>query len=200
MLPLLTVAQVVAGVDTHYKNVTAFHASFTEEYVNTVVGKTTKSKGTVDVKKPQMRWDYTAPAKLHFVSDGKSVWSIDEANKQVLVLSLAQSNLPAAVAFLTGQGSLASTFNAATSTSCTTKGVNCVELTPKQASAQFTSVTLGVDPNTYEVEESIVLEPSGNTNHFWFTGRTGSVNAKTTFTVDVKALVKQGYSVKNPTP
>ena len=43
-----------------------------------------------------------------------------------------------------------------------------VELTPKQASAQFTQLFFVVDPATWAVTESIVIDSSGNTQDITF--------------------------------
>ncbi len=198
VLAAATAAQLLARVDAHYQKTSSFSAGFVQEYVNTVVGKTTKSKGTVDVQRPSMRWDYTAPTKIHFISDGTTLWEVDEGLKQVIVTSIANVLLPASVSFITGKGSLAKSFTASLDTVCTTKGAACVKLVPSAASAQVAAIWLGVDPTSFEVEESIVLEVGGNTNHFWFTKRT--LKTPATFGVDLKALAKKGYTVVQPKP
>ena len=74
--------------------------------------KATPSEGTVQIKKPgKMRWDYTAPEKKLFVSDGSTIYLYVPADKQVIVSPVpADDSATTAVLFLAGKGNLARDF------------------------------------------------------------------------------------------
>ena len=63
-------------------------------------------------KKPgRMRWDYEKPDKSSYVTDGGVLWLYEPDDKQAFKQDLKSSQLPAALAFLTGKGKLATEFD-----------------------------------------------------------------------------------------
>src|SRR5215218_5875164 len=67
--------QVASALQTKYDNIRDFTADFTQQYESGIFRKKLVERGKVQVKKPgRMRWDYTAPDKKVFVSDGSSVY------------------------------------------------------------------------------------------------------------------------------
>ena len=161
---------VVTAVQKYYLGAEKLKADFKQTYTNTVFGKESVSQGKVMVKKPgKMRWDYTRPEKKYFISDGTTLWVYEEAAKQVFKQSLKDQILPVAVTFLYGQGDLKKDFTAALDPGkYGGKGDLVLKLTPRQASAQYKTLWLVVDPADFHVEESVILEASGNVNHFLF--------------------------------
>jgi outer membrane lipoprotein-sorting protein len=75
-----------------------------------------------------------------------------------------------AITFLYGKGDLRRDFTATLDGSGTygTKSDYVLELVPKKPSAQYKTLFLVVDPGNFRVKQSIVVEASGNTNHFKF--------------------------------
>jgi len=65
------------------------------------------------VKKPgKMRWEYNAPEKKLFVSDGVKIYSYVPEDKQVIVSDVPSGDrLTTPVLFLAGTGNLARDFN-----------------------------------------------------------------------------------------
>jgi outer membrane lipoprotein carrier protein len=60
------------AVQQKYDRVKDFTADFTHTYEGGVLKKKSTERGTVQIKKPgRMRWEYTAPEKKTFVSDGR---------------------------------------------------------------------------------------------------------------------------------
>ena len=63
-------------------------------------------------KKPgRMRWDYDKPEKTTYVTDGAVLWLYEPEDQQAFKQELKASQLPAALAFLTGKGKLADEFD-----------------------------------------------------------------------------------------
>jgi len=172
-----TATQAVQQVQQFYAKIQQVTAMFRQEVTNSTFGSTKSSDGTVYLMKPgKMRWDYLEKkptgtvVKKSFISDGKDLWVIEHDNKQVLKKSLQQNMLPVAVTFLYGKGNLLTDFNAAldTTSSYGTKGDIVLKLTPKQPSAQYKALYLVTNPTDYHVKESIIVDSSGNVNHFHF--------------------------------
>ena len=125
-------------------------------------------------KPNRFRFDYVSKKNIatkSFIFDGTILWVIDVPNKQI-IKSVVQANatLPAAVSFLTGANNLTTLFNVALNTSGKfgRASTTVLELTPKQTSAQFKQLFFVVDPATWTVEESIVIDSSSNTQDITF--------------------------------
>src|SRR5688500_8720786 len=96
------------AVQTHYQSVKDFTADFEQSYMGGALKRKTVERGTVAIRKPgRMRWDYTAPEKKLFVSDGTRMYFHVPADKQVRVSALpADGRLPTPILFLAGRGDL----------------------------------------------------------------------------------------------
>jgi outer membrane lipoprotein carrier protein len=196
----VTAKAAVAGVQKYYAANKRMTASFDQQYTNQLRGTPTQSRGKVYLKKPgKMRWDYKAKRAVEkiFMSDGKTAWSIEHNNKQAFRTSVNGTVLPVAVSFLVGNGQLSKNFNAKLAPGKCGSGVgHCLELTPKKASARYTTLWLGVDAKDFHVQESTVLEASGNTNRFEFTGiDTKATIANKLFVASANKLRKNGFKV-----
>lgn len=171
--------QVLAGVQKFYAGISHVKAKFRQEVKNATFGRSDVSDGRLWIAKPgKMRWDYfakktkktpTAVAKS-FISNGSYLYVVDNENKQVIKKDLQKNLLPTAVTFLYGKGNLAADFTPALDGSGTygAKGDLVLDLTPKTSSVQYKKLYLVVDPGTYRVKESIIIDGAGNTNHFRF--------------------------------
>lgn len=181
-----TAQQLAAAVKSHYAGIAHMKATFTQEETNATFGKTTTTKGTVRVAKlGRMRMDYDS--KKTFVIDGKRLWIVDVANKQLTEKNLRSTSLPAAVTFLYGGGNLANQYTLALASNGT------LELTPKHASTAYAKINLTVD-NSGEVSESLVTDAAGNTSRYIFTNvDTTTAIRNSLFVVRRKALPKYRY-------
>lgn len=170
----LSAEDVIAKVQAFYNENQKLTALFRQTYTNATFGKTSVSDGKVWIKKPgKMRWDYQGKdkkVKKSFISDGKMLFAVEHDNKQVFKKSLEEDMLPVAITFLYGKGDLARDFVPKLDTSGTygKKSDYVLELTPRAPSAQYKKLFLVVDPENFRVKQSIVIEASGNTNHFRF--------------------------------
>jgi outer membrane lipoprotein carrier protein len=69
----LDVRQVAAAIDARYNGMKSLRAEFSESYSGG--GMQRNESGTLWIKKPgKMRWEYTAPQKKTFVTDGSAAW------------------------------------------------------------------------------------------------------------------------------
>jgi len=162
---------VVDRVQRRYDGAADFRARFTQTLTSAAMGRKTSSAGTVMFKKPgRMRWDYEKPERATYVSDGALLWLYEPEDRQAFKQALKASQLPAALAFLTGKGKLAAEFDIAVAgkTPYGTAGDYLLTLSPKVAEPQVKTILFVVDPRTFDVRESVITDGQGNTNDLTF--------------------------------
>jgi len=85
--PKSAAQEVAARIDTRYNNMKSLRAQFTEIYSGNGVRR--RESGTLWIKKPgKMRWEYAAPAKKIFVTDGATAWFYIPGERQARRTSL----------------------------------------------------------------------------------------------------------------
>ena len=154
-----------------YDKVTDFSADFVHSYRGGVLKQQATERGTLLVKKPgKMRWEYTAPEKKLFVSDGHKIYSYIPLDKQVLVGTMPRDeHAPTPALFLTGKGDLTRDFSAAfDKVPEAPSGSLALKLTPKRREAEYESLTLVVDPNTLTLRMLITVDAQGGRSSFTF--------------------------------
>src|SRR4029077_1921618 len=158
---LFLVAQVQApppAVETaralqqKYDRVKDFTADFTHVYEGGVLKKKASERGSVQIKKPgRMRWEYTAPEKKTFVSDGTKIYSYIPADKQVILSSVpADDEATTAVLFLAGKGNLARDFRISYADPAP-EGTLALRLDPRTKQNDYDWLILGVDAKTMQI-------------------------------------------------
>jgi outer membrane lipoprotein carrier protein len=167
----LDVGAVVDRVQKRYDSATDYRAKFGQTLTNAAFGRKTASSGEVLFKKPgRMRWNYEKPEPKTYVADGATLWLYEPEDKQAFKQDLKSSQLPAALAFLTGRGKLATEFDVtfAKDTPYGSPGDYVLSLAPKQPQAQVKSILFVVDPATFNVRESVITDSQGNINDLLF--------------------------------
>lgn len=169
--PRLDVKAVVERVQKRYDNAGDFRAHFAQTLTNATFKRKTTSAGEVLLKKPgRMRWDYQTPDVKMYLADGDRLWLYEPEDKQAFKQDLKSSQLPAALAFLTGKGKLAAEFDIdfADKPASGTPRDYVLALRPRQARAQLASLLFVVDPDDFHVRESVLTDGQGNTNDMVF--------------------------------
>jgi len=173
----LPTALVVERVQRRYDAAQDFHADFDQTLSSAAMRRKTQSTGEVLLKKPGlMRWNYRTPEPRMYLSDGAVLWLYEPDDRQAFKQDLRSSQLPAALAFLTGTGKLAAEFEIESSGAPSDPGVPRVggaadyrlALHPRQAQPQIKSIVFVVDPDTFEVRETIITDAQGNENDVRF--------------------------------
>lgn len=110
--PARPASEVAAALQAKYSAVRDFSADFVHNYEGGVLRKKASERGKVQVKKPgRMRWDYEAPEKKVFVSDGERIYLHVPADNQVMVSPVPKEDqATTAVLFLAGKGNLTRDF------------------------------------------------------------------------------------------
>jgi len=162
---------VVEKVQKKYDGAADFRAAFNQTLTNATFKRRTSSTGEVLLKKPgRMRWNYKTPETKTYVSDGDVLWLYEPEDKQAFKQDLKGSQLPAALAFLTGKGKLSEEFDIAIAKDppVGTSRDYVLALSPKQPQAQVKSLLFVVDPDTFFVRETFIVDAQGNTNDILF--------------------------------
>ena len=168
----LDVHVVVERVQRRYDAATDFRAHFSQTLTNPTFKRKSALSGEVLLKKPgKMRWNYQSPDVKMYLADGSLLWLYEPDDKQAFKQELKSSQLPAALAFLTGKGKLADEFEIALAapTGVGTARDYVLSLHPRQPQPQVKEITFVVDPDTFLVRESLLVDGQGNTNDMLFT-------------------------------
>src|SRR5437773_2175162 len=168
-----TAAQLVEALQRKYDAVKYFSADFVHTYQGGVLKKQLAERGTVLIKKPgKMLWNYTAPEKKQFVSDGAKIYFYIPADKQVMVSSVppdAAATTPAL--FLAGKGRLTSEFapSFVQLPPGLPAGSRALKLVPKSKQPDYDWLVLAVDPATLAIQGLVTIDAQGGTSTFAFT-------------------------------
>ncbi len=168
----LTTAEVVRTVQERYEKVRSMTANFAQESTNKMLNQTRITKGKVYFEKPGlMRWEYTAPPKNQWVSDGKTLWFYQPEENQVIVGRVDDEKGRLFLAFLVGEGDLTEDFNIHRwdqEVDESEQGYR-LELTPKKPHAIMDRLILAVDRKTWYVRQADVYDAYGNLTRTVFT-------------------------------
>jgi outer membrane lipoprotein carrier protein len=162
---------VARDVQRKYDRVTDFSADFVHSYRGGVLKQQATERGTVLVKKPgKMRWEYTAPEKKLFVSDGHKIYSYIPQDRQVIVGTMpSDERAPTPALFLTGKGDITRDFNAAfDKVAEAPPGSVVLKLTPKRREPEYESLTLVLDPDTLTLRMLITVDSQAGRSAFTF--------------------------------
>src|ERR1700704_3233029 len=196
-----TASELADALQRKYDAVKDFSADFVHTYQGGVLKKQLTERGTVLIKKPgKMRWDYTAPEKKLFVSDGSKLYFYIPADKQVIVSSVppnAEAATPAL--FLAGKGRLTTEFTPTLIElpAGLPAGSRALKLVPKSKQPDYDWLVLAVDPATLAIQGLVTVDAQGGTSTFAFTKLKENVGlADTQFTFKIP----RGVDVVTDTP
>ena len=162
---------VARDIQQKYDRVRDFSSDFVHTYRGGVLKQQATERGKLLVKKPgKMRWEYTAPERKLFVSDGAKIYSYIPQDKQVTVANMPQGDqAPTPALFLTGNGNLTRDFTPSfDNVSDAPAGTLQLKLAPKRAEAEYDSLTLVVDAKTLDLRMLIAIDSQGGRSTFSF--------------------------------
>lgn len=162
-------AEVAAALQTKYDRVRDFTADFSQLHVGILKKKGSQHSGKLQVKKPgKMRWDYAAPDKQLFVSDGATIYLWVPADNQVTVSPVPKEDATSAMMFLTGKGNIVRDF-AVTFTPNAPQGTYGLRLQPKVAERDYDWLELVVDRTSLQIRQLTAANKQGGQETFTFT-------------------------------
>jgi outer membrane lipoprotein carrier protein len=161
---------VARELQQKYDRVKDFTADFVHDYEGGVLKKKASERGTVQIRKPgMMRWDYTAPEKKEFVSDGHKIYSWIPADKQVMISSVPPDDqATTAVLFLAGKGNLTRDFTVSYSGGAPAD-VIALRLDPRRTQGDYDWLILVVDKRTMQIRGLTAADQQGGRSTFTFT-------------------------------
>lgn len=166
-----TADTLARDVQRKYDRVADFSADFVHSYRGGILRQQATERGTLLVKKPgKMRWEYTAPEKKLFVSDGHKIYSYVPQDRQVIVGTMPRDDqAPTPALFLTGKGDISRDFNASLDkVADAPSGSVALKLTPKRREPEYDSLTLVLDPKTLALQMLITVDAQGGRSAFTF--------------------------------
>ncbi len=168
---LPNVDDVVTRVQAFYDKTSSFQSDFNQEFLVKAYNTKKVSTGSVTFQKPgKMDWVYSDPKDNRVVSDGVTLRVYEAANKQMFEQPVNNSQYPAALSFLTGQGKLADAFKFDLQDGAKfgfTGGWVLVG-EPKVATPAYKTVLFYVDTNTSQIRRVMIIDGQGNRNRFDF--------------------------------
>lgn len=159
--------RVVDGVQERYRAVTDFKARFKQVVTRKHLPRPRKNRGMVYFKRPgMMRWDYTSPEKVYYISDGDVLWSYQPEDKIAYKMQVRQSELFQALKFLFGQGDLRKEFHLSLGKSTASHAV--LVLKPKVPQSNYKVLRLFVDPQSFDIQTTELVDPLDNISRVTF--------------------------------
>jgi outer membrane lipoprotein carrier protein len=166
-----TADEIGARVQQFYDSTKTFKATFEQTYTIKVQNVKKVSTGKVTFEKPgKMNWAYDAPNGNRVISDGNTIKVYEKENEQMFETPVKNSQYPAALSFLMGQGKLTKDFSLRLLDPAQMKfeGGYVLEGTPKEATPAYQKLLLYVDAQTHQVRRALILDAQGNRNRFDF--------------------------------
>jgi outer membrane lipoprotein carrier protein len=176
---------VVAKVQATYEKAGNLEATFTQTYHEKLRGKTRSESGKLwATTDGRVRWEYREPVKKYFISDGKTAWFYEPENAQVTEFDkFEDSELSSALRFLLGKGKLTERFDVKEcekNCKVASAGEHVVALWPKEKLPGVDHILFVVDPASFRVTKSVVIDPLGNRTEYAFTDVTFGATPKDT--------------------
>jgi outer membrane lipoprotein carrier protein len=167
-----TAPELAAALQRKYDNVKDFSADFVHAYEGGVLRKQITERGKLLIKKPgKMRWEYTAPERKLFVSDGVQMYSYIPQDKQVIVSPVPSADeATTPTLFLAGKGNLTRDFTPSLVElpPGMPAGAVALKLVPKTRQREYDWLTLVVDPRTLAIDGLVTVDAQGGTSRFTF--------------------------------
>jgi outer membrane lipoprotein carrier protein len=155
-----------------YDTIRDFSADFIHTYQGGVLHKQITERGHVLVKKPgKMRWEYTAPEKKLFISDGVRVYSYVPEDKQVTVSAVPKDDQAGApILFLAGKGNLVRDFTPSIGDLPAGSPADSValKLVPRAAQPDYEWLLLVIDRQSLALRTLVTLDSQGGQSSISF--------------------------------
>jgi outer membrane lipoprotein carrier protein len=159
--------EVAGALQTKYDRVRDFTADFTQHHVSILKRKGSTHRGKLQIKKPgKMRWDYTAPEKQLFVSDGRTIYLFVPADNQVTVSPVPQEDTASSAAmFLLGKGNIVRDFTV-TFIPNAPQGTWGLRLQPRIAERDYDWLEVIADRTTMQIRQLTAANKQGGQDTF----------------------------------
>jgi len=160
----VAVDDVLARMRAAYTEQTSVRASFVQTNTGMSYFEPLVMKGTLALKKPRsIRMEYTSPRAKTYLSDGTTLWIVDEADKVVQRSKGNSEALGRMFDFLTGSGDVKKDFDVTVETGDEkADGLDVLRMKPKSPDAGIALVFVRVHPETGFVHGVVTTTPFGD--------------------------------------
>jgi len=157
---------ILSRVDQRYKGVKTLKAEFLQREKIATMGRTRESRGIVYFKKEgRMRWEYLEPEEQLMVAAQETLWMYYPEDMTVYRLKFDEEVLTRTpLALLFQEGARLSDYFEAVGSSSEAEGYIRLELRPREAVGEMSSVSLVIEPSDGTIKGMTVRDPFGNTN------------------------------------
>jgi outer membrane lipoprotein carrier protein len=165
-----TLEDVVAGVEGFYQDKESLQIAFTQVVKRKYSLSNEKGRtraGVAFFQKPgKMRWDYRGDNPVYYISNGETLWVYEPAQNVAYRGQVKGNRLYGAMKFLFGTGNLKEDFNLELGTVTATEAE--LILKPKQSESAYQFIVLAVNPETFEIRRTVVVDPVGDRSEIVF--------------------------------
>jgi outer membrane lipoprotein carrier protein len=156
---------LIDGLQRKYSRMQGLDADFVQIYYG-ADGRVVRESGRLLLKRPgKARWEYSAPERKVFMSDGKNVFFHVYGEKNATSSSIKETADPQIpFLFLLGRGNLRRDFariEIAAGEPAMGAGNLVLRLFPKRAPDEFKQLLVEVSPASFEVRRMVIFERSG---------------------------------------
>jgi outer membrane lipoprotein carrier protein len=172
-------AKLAGDLQKRYATIRDFSADFVHSYRGGVLRTEAVERGKVVIKKPgKMRWEYTAPERKLFVSDGTRLYAYVPEDRQVTISEVPRDDRASTSAlFLAGRGDLTRDFDASIDASVDTPANTvALRLTPRQPEAEYDWLVLVLDRASLQIRQLITADAQGGRSTFAFSNLRENTN------------------------
>jgi len=164
---------LIDGLQRKYSRMQGLGADFVQVYMGSD-GRIIRESGQLLLRRPgKARWEYTAPERKLFLSDGKNVFFYVYGEKTATVSPIKETVDPQIpFLFLLGQGNLKRDFSrieVASGEATTGSDNQVLRLFPKKAPEEFKQLLVEVNVSSFEVRRMVIFERSGARMDFFLT-------------------------------
>ena len=155
---------IARRVEAFYSDRADIRAQFTQQVRKPGRRRMVTKVGRVFFKRPgMMRWEYTEPEPVFYISDGNVLWSYQPEDQLVTRLNVRSSELYHQSRYLFGQGDLTEDFELSRGEALEEEAdLYPLVLSPRQGSAELKSLTLYVHLETGEIRRTQLIDPYDN--------------------------------------
>jgi outer membrane lipoprotein carrier protein len=170
-LPAKDLNSLVAAVDKTFASMKDFSADFVQFSSNFVNQKQSDEGHLYLTKDRKMRWDYSKPEEMHYVSDGKTLYTYIPRNREVTREAVKESDadqIP--MMFLVGRANLRKEFLEPTELKIAplVAGNRVLHLIPKKKLEDVQSIDIEVNPHTNLIDRMIIWDSDKKSNELIF--------------------------------
>ncbi len=167
----LRVEQILANVDARYRTMTDFGVEFGLDVANGSRSLTSRTNGVVwFAAGGRMHWDHISRPGFRVVCNGATVRVQSRTLPAPQIVPVAQSELAAAFAFMTGTATLVGDLRATMRPPVpgAPRVFFVVDLLPRRPHPALASMTIAVEATSFLVREVVVVDTSGGYQRFSF--------------------------------